>query len=167
MDIKLQCTTVIPYINGLLQTNDNWVYNAANTNYGQITAEAFNNLISNTKNYRSKDPSEDFNTYITKYLQWLDRKIEAANRSYSMWDAYKIQNVSHNKGDIATFVANLGYNSSIVCGIPDKLYINNKLENVYSGDIILRDSTGVLHLIPGASNGCWKPRYDKSSNHII
>lgn len=111
-------------------------------------------------------------TNIVNVLYYLNRKIEAARKTFSFWDAYQIRDTVHNRDTALGQLASIPANSSIVSNLRDPFsWFNaetNREETVYQGDIFIKDYEERLHLLHTLSTGWYYPisTENKSGNTI-
>lgn len=98
---------------------------------------------------------------IVSVLYYLNRKIEAARKTFSFWDAYQIRDTIYDRDAALGQLASMPANSSVVSNLRDPFsWFNaeaNKEEIVYQGDIFIKDYEERLHLLHTLSTGWYYP----------
>lgn len=104
---------------------------------------------------------------IQKNLEFLDQKLELAQRKLSMFDFYQITTYVSNGNDYQTAVDKLEPNTSLVC--TESFVANNK--NFGRGDIVYKYENGSVEHIRAERAGIYAPinliKDPNSSNYII
>lgn len=98
-----------------------------------------------------KDASEA--SKIQANLEFLDQKLELAQRKLSMFDFYKITTYVNNSNDYQTAVDKLEPNTSLVC--TESFVANNK--NFGRGDIVYKYENGSVEHIRAERAGIYAP----------
>ena len=99
-------------------------------------------------NKEPKEPAE-----IQKNLEFLDQKLELAQRKLSMFDFYQITTYVSNGNDYQTAVDKLEPNTSLVC--TESFVANNK--NFGRGDIVYKYENGSVEHIRAERAGIYAP----------
>lgn len=103
---------------------------------------------------------------IQKNLEFLDQKLELAQRKLSMFDFYQITTYVSNGNDYQTAVDKLEPNTSLVC--TESFVANNK--NFGRGDIVYKYENGSVEHIRAERAGIYAPielTKDSNSNYNI
>lgn len=103
---------------------------------------------------------------IQENLEFLDQKLELAQRKLSMFDFYQITTFVSNGNDYQTAVDKLEPNTSLVC--TESFVANNK--NFGRGDIIYKYENGSIEHIRAERAGIYAPielAKDVNSNYTI
>nr|DAD74015.1 MAG TPA: hypothetical protein [Siphoviridae sp. ctkzC12] len=103
---------------------------------------------------------------IQANLEFLDQKLELAQRKLSMFDFYKITTYVSNGNDYQTAVDKLEPNTSLVC--TESFVANNK--NFSRGDIVYKYENGSVEHIRAERAGIYAPIElikDSNSNYNI
>ena len=103
---------------------------------------------------------------IQENLEFLDQKLELAQRKLSMFDFYQITTFVSNGNDYQTAVDKLEPNTSLVC--TESFVANNK--NFGRGDIIYKYENGSVEHIRAERAGIYAPVKlikDSNSNYVI
>ena len=90
---------------------------------------------------------------IQKNLEFLDQKLELAQRKLSMFDFYQITTYVSNGNDYQTAVDKLEPNTSLVC--TESFVANNK--NFGRGDIVYKYENGSVEHIRAERAGIYAP----------
>lgn len=97
---------------------------------------------------------------IIRALYYLNRKIEAARKTFSYWDAYQIRGTLTDRDQVLGQLAAIPANSSVVSNLRNPfswLNPNGELETVYQGDVFIKDYEDRIHLIHTLSSGFFVP----------
>lgn len=103
---------------------------------------------------------------IQENLEFLDQKLELAQRKLSMFDFYQITTYVSNGNDYQTAVDKLEPNTSLVC--TESFVANNK--NFGRGDIVYKYENGSVEHIRAERAGIYAPielTKDSNSNYNI
>ena len=103
---------------------------------------------------------------IQANLEFLDQKLELAQRKLSMFDFYQITTYVSNGNDYQTAVDKLEPNTSLVC--TESFIANNK--NFGRGDIVYKYENGSVEHIRAERAGIYAPielTKDSNSNYNI
>lgn len=103
---------------------------------------------------------------IQANLEFLDQKLELAQRKLSMFDFYQITTYVSNGNDYQTAVDKLEPNTSLVC--TESFVANNK--NFGRGDIVYKYENGSVEHIRAERAGIYAPielTKDSNSNYNI
>lgn len=103
---------------------------------------------------------------IQANLEFLDQKLELAQRKLSMFDFYQIATYVSNGNDYQTAVDKLELNTSLVC--TESFVANNK--NFGRGDIVYKYENGSVEHIRAERAGIYAPielTKDSNSNYNI
>ena len=103
---------------------------------------------------------------IQANLEFLDQKLELAQRKLSMFDFYQITTYVSNGNDYQTAVDKLEPNTSLVC--TESFVANNK--NFGRGDIVYKYENGLVEHIRAERAGIYAPielTKDSNSNYNI
>lgn len=103
---------------------------------------------------------------IQANLEFLDQKLELAQRKLSMFDFYQITTYVSNGSDYQTAVDKLEPNTSLVC--TESFVANNK--NFGRGDIVYKYENGSVEHIRAERAGIYAPielTKDSNSNYNI
>lgn len=103
---------------------------------------------------------------IQKNLEFLDQKLELAQRKLSVFDFYQITTYVSNGNDYQTAVDKLEPNTSLVC--TESFVTNNK--NFGRGDIVYKYENGSVEHIRAERAGIYAPielTKDSNSNYNI
>ena len=103
---------------------------------------------------------------IQANLEFLDQKLELAQRKLSMFDFYQITTYVSNGNDYQTAVDKLESNTSLVC--TESFVANNK--NFGRGDIVYKYENGSVEHIRAERAGIYAPielTKDSNSNYNI
>ena len=103
---------------------------------------------------------------IQANLEFLDQKLELAQRKLSMFDFYQITTYVSNGNDYQTAVDKLEPNPSLVC--TESFVANNK--NFGRGDIVYKQENGSVEHIRAERAGIYAPielTKDSNSNYNI
>ena len=103
---------------------------------------------------------------IQENLEFLDQKLELAQRKLSMFDFYQITTFVSNGNDYQTAVDKLEPNTSLVC--TESFVANNK--NFGRGDIVYKYENGSVEHIRAERAGIYAPielAKDANSNYTI
>ena len=103
---------------------------------------------------------------IQENLEFLDQKLELAQRKLSMFDFYQITTYVSNGNDYQTAVDKLEPNTSLVC--TESFVANNK--NFGRGDIVYKYENGSVEHIRAERAGIYAPIElikDSNSNYNI
>ena len=90
---------------------------------------------------------------IKANLEFLDQKLELAQRNLSMFDFYQITTYVSNGNDYQTAVDKLEPNTSLVC--TESFVANNK--NFGRGDIVYKYENGSVEHIRAERAGIYAP----------
>ncbi len=99
-------------------------------------------------------------------FDFLNKKLEAARKTISFWDAYQIQETIDDREQMLGQLSHMPANTSIVSNLRDPFqWLNdiNEQETVYRGDLFIKDYNGRVHLIHGISQGSYRPTTMSSS----
>lgn len=100
-----------------------------------------------------KDIAEIDASKVQENLQFLDQKLELAQRKLSMFDFYQITTYVSNGNDYQTAVDKLEPNTSLVC--TESFVANNK--NFGRGDIVYKYENGSVEHIRAERAGIYAP----------
>lgn len=103
---------------------------------------------------------------IQENLEFLDQKLELAQRKLSMFDFYQITTYVNNGNDYQTAVDKLEPNTSLVC--TESFVANNKTFG--RGDIVYKYENGSVEHIRAERAGIYAPVKlikDSNSNYVI
>ena len=150
--------TVTPYgfADELLKIYDLSNYWEHEGDSGDYYGEAMLNILSHS----TLDNFDATLNGIIRALYYLNRKIEAARKTISFWDAYQIQGTITQVSSALGLLTALPANSSIVSNLRDPFtWMNDEgeLETVYQGDILIKDYQNKTHLIHTVSSGFYEP----------
>lgn len=93
-------------------------------------------------------------------FDFLNKKLEAARKTISFWDAYQIQETIDDREQMLGQLSHMPVNTSIVSNLRDPFqWLNdiNEQETVYRGDLFIKDYNGRVHLVHGISQGSYRP----------
>lgn len=113
-----------------------------------------------------KDKEKINASAIQENLEFLDQKLELAQRKLSMFDFYQITTYVSNGNDYQTAVDKLEPNTSLVC--TESFVANNK--NFGRGDIVYKYENGSVEHIRAERAGIYAPielTKDSNSNYTI
>ena len=94
-------------------------------------------------------------------LNYLNQKLEAVRKTVSFWDAYQIIDVIDNKDNVLSKLTQLPNNSSLITNVKTPFSWTNPStglsDSIYSGDIFIKDYSGIIHLIHATNKGIYVP----------
>lgn len=92
----------------------------------------------------------------TELFDFLNLKMEAANKNLSSWDTYQIYKVIYNTEEFSEALSSLPLSASILVNTEESV-LQVGAWTVQKGDMIVKDRLGQLHHLKGANGGFYFP----------